>query len=76
MKISKEKNRTILSLNPREVEELKNMISFADSFSECMLYKETDTKREKFCKDIVAAQRKWCKAFGMKSKAHAFPYRD
>lgn len=75
MKISKEKNRTFLSLNPREVEELEYMISYADSYCECMLYDKNDTEREKFCKDIVAALRKWSKAFGKKSNAHAFPYR-
>lgn len=69
MNITKENNRTILSLTPREVEELVFMIWCADDF-----WIEFPTERHNAAevienKERIATLRKWCKAFRLQSRA-------
>ena len=70
MKKIREKDRTILSLTPREVDELESIIFYADSYWNCYPITSGDDAAEiKENKEFVASLRKWCKAFGLKSKA-------
>ena len=72
MKISKEKNRTILSLTPREVEELEDMVFYADRSWEEHPTPIYDAVQMKEDKAFVAVLQRWCKAFGIESKAYLY----
>ncbi len=69
MKILREKDRTILSLTPKELKELRNIIATADDYSYLYPTRRKDAEEVKEHKALVATLRKWCKAFGLKSIA-------
>lgn len=59
MKISKEKNRTILSLTEKEYDELRDIVAMYDGCNSAV---------EEDCREYVKIGRRWCKALGLSSQ--------